>query len=90
MIHALDLPYTCNCAKNALRNTARGAEEILMPRYRLQVQIIEHYQLTQSADSEAEALAVAELLPARRIIARGRRVGSETGLADPASVKPID
>jgi hypothetical protein len=61
-----------------------------MHRYRLQVQVIQRYQLSLPADSEEDAIMAAEALSPRQIIARGRPAGAATGLADPASVELID
>lgn len=61
-----------------------------MARYRLRVQLIYWYELILLADSPEEAVAKAEALSPRQIIARGRRVRIETGLADPASVKAVE
>jgi hypothetical protein len=59
-------------------------------RYRLRVQLISWYELIVPADSAEDAVPNAEALSPRQIAARGKRVETETGLADPASVELID
>jgi len=46
--------------------------------------------LVVPADSPEEAVAEAEALSPGHIIARGKRVQTELGLADPASVEVIE
>ena len=61
-----------------------------MARYRLRVQLIHWYELIVPADSSEEAVAKAEALSSRQITSRGKRVQTEPGLADPASVEVIE
>ncbi len=61
-----------------------------MARYRVRIQLIHWYELTLTADSAKEAVTKAEALSPQRITARGKRVGAETGLADPASVQAVE
>jgi hypothetical protein len=61
-----------------------------MAHYRVRVQVIHWYELTLPADSPKEAIAKAEALNPRQIIARGKRVHTKTGLADPASVQLVE
>jgi hypothetical protein len=60
-----------------------------MVRYRIRVQLIRWYELIVLADSPEEASSKAEALSPRQIIARGKAVRTETGLADPASLELI-
>jgi len=57
---------------------------------RLRVQLIHWYELIVPADSSEEAVAKAEALSPRQITSRGKRVQTEPGLADPASVEVIE
>jgi hypothetical protein len=59
-------------------------------RYRLRVQLIHWYEVIVSADSPEEAVAKGEALSPRQITSRGKRVQTESGLADPASVEVIE
>jgi hypothetical protein len=61
-----------------------------MARYRIRVQLIHWYELTVQADSPQEASNKVEALSPRQIMARGKVVRSETGLADPASPEVIE
>jgi hypothetical protein len=61
-----------------------------MARYRIRVQLIHWYELTVQADSPKEASSKVEALSPRQIMARGKVVRTETGLADPASVEVIE
>jgi hypothetical protein len=61
-----------------------------MARYRIRVQVIRWYELTVLAESPEEASSKVEGFSPRQIIARGKAVRTETGLADPASLKVID
>jgi hypothetical protein len=61
-----------------------------MPHYRLRVQLIHWYGLIVPADSSEAAIAKVEALAPRQIVARGRRVHTKTGLADPSSVQMIE
>jgi hypothetical protein len=61
-----------------------------MARYRIRVQVIRWYELTVLADSPQEASNKVEAFSPRQIIARGKAVRTETGLADPASLEVID
>ena len=61
-----------------------------MARYRIRVQLIRWYELIVLADSPEEASGKVEALSPRQIIARGKAVRTETGLADPASLEVIE
>jgi hypothetical protein len=60
-----------------------------MVRYRIRVQLVRWYELIVLADSPEEASSKVEALSPRQIIARGRPIRTETGLADPASLEVI-
>ncbi len=52
-----------------------------MARYRARVQLIHWYEMTVQADSPEEASSKVEALSPRQIMARGKVVRTETGLA---------
>jgi hypothetical protein len=60
-----------------------------MARYRIRVQLIHWYELTVQADSPEEASSRVDALSPRQIMARGKVVRIETGLADPRSLEVI-
>ena len=60
-----------------------------MVRYCIRVQLIHWYELIVLADSPKEASSKVEALSPRQIIARGKAVRTETGLADLASLEVI-
>jgi len=68
----------------------RFARRRYMPRYQVRIQLIHWYELVVPADSPEEAVAKAEALSPGHIIVRGKRVQTELGLADPASVEVIE
>ena len=61
-----------------------------MAHYRARVQLIHWYEMTVQADSPEEASSKVEALSPRQIMARGKVVRTETGLADPASLELIE
>ena len=61
-----------------------------MARYHIRIQLIHWYELTVQADSPEEASSKAEALSPRQIIARGKGIRTETGLADRGSAKVIE
>jgi hypothetical protein len=61
-----------------------------MAHYRIRVQLINWYEVTVQADSAEEASSKVEALSPRQIMARGKVVRTETGLADPASLEVIE
>jgi hypothetical protein len=67
-----------------------GHQRRYMARYRIRVQLIHWYALTVQADSPEEASSKVETLSPRQIMARGKVVRTETGLADPASLEVIE
>ena len=61
-----------------------------MARYRIRVQLIRWYELIVLANSPEEASRKVEALSPRQIVARGKAVRTDTGLADPASLEIIE
>ena len=61
-----------------------------MAHYRIRVQLIHWYEVIVQADSAEEASSKVEALSPRQIMARGKVVRTETGLADPASLEVIE
>lgn len=64
-----------------------GAAKICMSRYHIRVQLATWYEVAVSADSPEEATERAESLKPHQILARGKRLQTETGLADPKSAE---
>ena len=62
----------------------------LMARYRIRVQLIRCDELIVLADSPEGASRKVEALSPRQIVARGKAVRMETGLADRASLEVIE
>jgi hypothetical protein len=60
-----------------------------MAHYRIHIQLIHWYELAVQTDSAEEASNQVEALSPRQIMARGKAVRTETGLADPASFEII-
>ena len=61
-----------------------------MAHYRIRVQLINWYEVVVQADAAEEASSNVEALSPRQIMARGKVVRTETGLADPASLEVIE
>lgn len=62
----------------------------LMNSYRVRVQVVTWYEVVVQGRSSNEAIASAEGLTPTHIQSTGNLVETETGLADPASVHPIE
>jgi hypothetical protein len=63
---------------------------VLRAYYRIHVQLIHWYEVAVRTDSAEEASSKVEALSPRQIMARGKAVRTETGLADPASFEVIE
>jgi len=61
-----------------------------MNSYRVRVQVVTWFEVVVQGRSRDEAIASAEGLAPLHIQSTGSLVATETGLADPASVQPIE